>query len=163
MESKLPKKYCGNDGHKFTGFSFQYPENRCHETGKFIFSKRIFCSPACVRCYVRANHNLSPLIITMLELYLRNDLHIEDENTAADPQIIKGHNDTGEGLTIEEYRDTKNSKMWVENLNHLNLQKGIFIAKPQKNHKDSFYKLVLKDYLEENSLYAKMETTNVVE
>ncbi len=138
--------YCFNDGHPFTGFPFQFPITEDMQTKKWIFDKRIFCSGSCVKCYLRLDVSISQTLIANMELYLVRDLKIFDCPTAPDPALIAVFNITGQGFTIDEYRDFHKSQHFIEKQDFYPINKNVFISEQQINNPIPFEQLIRENH-----------------
>lgn len=146
MEERKVATFCFNDGHPFTGFIFQFPVSENLITKKWIFDKRIFCSASCMKCYLRRDISISQTLIANAELYLCRDLKLFDTPTAPDPCLIAVFNITGQGFTIEEYRQFHTSQFFIEKSDFYPINKNVFIAEPQINNPIPFEQLIRENH-----------------
>ncbi len=160
MQSKrkdIPS-FCLNDGHPFKGFIYQFPTMEHPLTKKWIFDKRIFCHGACMKCWLRRDITRTQTHIANAELYLVRDLGIINCPTAPDPCIMAVFNSSGEGLTIEEYRDFETSQNLIEKPDSDPINRNVFINGPQINNEIPFEQLIRENHtLGLNSLYRRHE------
>jgi hypothetical protein len=143
MEQKHETR-CALDGHSFDNTPVQYVDGIDHVTNAWQKNTRIFCSVACARRYTRKFCMLDPQILIWTETYFRNVLQVRHSLVAPDPVVLACFNDTGKGLSIEDYRNTSVSCTWVEKVD--GIEKNVFIQEPQKDRVyQPFEQLALKD------------------
>ncbi len=145
-EKRNVPTFCFNDGHPFEGFIFQFPVSEHLITKKWIFDKRIFCSAACTKCYLRRDISISQTLIANFELYLCRDLKLFDSLTAPDPCLIAVYNINGKGFTIDEYRQFHKSHLFVEKPDFYPINKNVFISEPQVNNSIPFEQLIRENH-----------------
>lgn len=133
---------CIIDGDPIPGKPFCYP-NRKKENGKFGFDKKNFYSPNVALWWITHVEDNSPHLITYLQLYCKRDLGIEEDIIVSPgPGVLAKYNVDGLGLSVSEFRSHGNTRLFVERIDHLPIDRRVWIPQDQKDNVLPFYEVV---------------------
>jgi hypothetical protein len=139
---------------------YRYVEGMNHETQAWMLHPYVFCSAACTRRYVRKFNFLDPNIVLFTEMYLRQIRGVTHSLVAPDTSTLACYTIDGVGqLSLDQFRDTEFSQRFVENTNHLHIDKRVFIGKKQKicEIKNPSQEVDLVDHLSSEGRYLREE------
>lgn len=146
---------CRLEGHDFEGEPERFVIGYDKYTNEEEFDKQTFCHIACVNMFLRSNQT-DPILIIWYQHYLMSKRGFKgDFPIAPDPGCLKCYNVDGVGLTIEEFRDTKNSYKYSLNPIYPQINRQIFSMETQQDNKLPFSVIHEENYKHHRRLYSQ--------